>query len=61
MSEKTAEERAAAIKLYVYWTSKRGYVRSWDDVRADIAKAIRVAERVAVRAALAKRKARALR
>lgn len=43
----TPEERASAIKLWSKWTSEGGDERTWDDVRQDIANAIREAERAA--------------
>ena len=37
---KQAMEVAASIKLYTHWNGGVGDIRSWDDVRADIAAAL---------------------
>ena len=55
MERVTPKQRAAEIKLYTHWSSAHGDVRTWDDVRADIAKAIRSAVRDALRKARVKR------
>ena len=41
------EELAKGIKLYSTWHSNKGDIRTWDDVRKDIAKAIRTAQKEA--------------
>jgi hypothetical protein len=47
----TPEQRAAEIGLYTRWEGGSDYTRTWDDVRAEIAQAIKDAI-IADRAAL---------
>lgn len=40
MTPMTPEERANRIDLSTHWNGSQGHIRTWDDVRAEIAAAI---------------------
>ena len=49
MASREATKKAREIKLYITWNGKDGDVRTWDDVREDIATALDEARKEALK------------